>query len=252
MSHYQFQGFPDDDALAAAVAAAWLELVAKASVAGTRQLVALSGGRSASRLFTAVIAQAAARANGLTAPPLDFSPVEFFWADERCVPPDDPESNYRLAREGLFEPLGVAAHQIHRIPGEAGPDLGATAAAATLIRVAQQPAGAIPGLDLALLGLGEDGHVASLFPGDEAAAADQTSVFRPVRDSPKPPPCRVTLGFAPLVAAREVWVLVAGAGKIPALRDACSPSGTSPLARLIQRRPMTRIFATGAAARTLA
>ena len=189
----------------------------------------------AGKLFAAVVAQAAARG-------ADFNLMEFFWADERCVAPTDPESNYRLAQEGLLGPLGIAEKQIHRIPGEAGPELAAATAAATLRRVVQQPPPAVPVLDLVLLGMGEDGHVASLFPGDEAALADHAAVFRPVKDAPKPPPERVTLGLGPLLAAREVWVLAAGAGKADALRDALSPQGRTPLARVIQQRSMTRIF----------
>ncbi len=100
----------------------------------------------------------------------------------------------------------------------------------------------MPVLDLVLLGMGEDGHVASLFPGDEVALADHAAVFRPVKNAPKPPPCRVTLGIGPLLAAREVWVLAAGAGKAAALRDALSPQGSTPLARVIRQRAMTRIF----------
>jgi 6-phosphogluconolactonase len=233
MSHFNLQQFPSDDALANAVASAWLDAVA--ARAGTRQLVALSGGRVARKLFAAVVEQAAARG-------ADFSLVEFFWADERCVAPTDPESNYRLAQEGLIGPLEIAENRIHRIPGEDGPELASATAAAALRRVAEQPQPAVPALDLVLLGMGEDGHVASLFPGDEAALADHTAVFRPVKDAPKPPPCRVTLGLGPLLAAREVWVLAAGAGKAAALRDALSPQGRTPLARVIQQRAMTRIF----------
>lgn len=232
MSHFNLQQFPSDDALADAVAAAWLDAVARA---GTRKLVALSGGRVARKLFAAVVAQASARQ-------VDFSLVEFFWADERCVAPTDPESNYRLAQERLLGPLGIAEKQIHRIPGEDGLQLAAATAAAALRRVAEQPPPAVPVLDLVLLGMGEDGHVASLFPGDDAALADQTAVFRPVKAAPKPPPCRVTLGLGPLLAAREVWVLAAGAGKSAALHDALSRQGRTPLARVIQQRAMTRIF----------
>jgi 6-phosphogluconolactonase len=237
MKTHSLEVFPDDDALVAAVAVAWLDAVAAAARADTRHLVALSGGRVAKKLFAAVVARAGVRPSG-------HRPVEFFWADERCVPPTDPESNYRLARGGLLGPLGIAENQIHRIPGEDGPELAAAAAAAALCHVAKSAEGAIPVLDLVLLGMGEDGHVASLFPGDKTAATDLTSIFRPVRNAPKPPPSRVTLGMGPLVAARKVWVLVAGDGKVPALREAHSPHGKNPLARLIQQRPRTRIFST--------
>ena len=259
MDKFTLAVFPNDEALAAAVASTWLDSVAAAATTGTKHLVALSGGRSAKLLFAAVVGQAVAggpnsRATSgagiLPACPamdgaissLDLSPVEFFWADERCVPPDDPESNFRLARESMLDPLGIPETQVHRILGELEPEAAAEAATATLRQVANPPETAMPVLDLVLLGMGEDGHVASLFPGDEAALADHLAVFRPVRNSPKPPPKRVTLGLGGIIAAREVWVLVTGEAKAPALREALSPLGQTPLAQVIQHRQMTRIF----------
>jgi 6-phosphogluconolactonase len=235
MQKSTLQLFPNDVALAAAVAENWLDSVAAAATTGTKHLVALSGGRSAKLLFAAVVAQAVARQ-------ADFTAVEFFWADERGVPPDDPESNFRLACECMLDPLRIPEAQVHRILGEIEPEAAAETATATLRRVANPPETAMPVLDLVLLGMGEDGHVASLFPGDEAALADHVAVFRPVRNSPKPPPKRVTLGLGAILAAREVWVLVTGAAKAPALRDALSPLGQSPLAQVIQHRRTTRIF----------
>ena len=259
MDKFTVQVFPTDEALAAAVATNWLDAVAAAATARTKHLVALSGGRSAKLLFAAVVPQAvaggqnaratggagilpASPALGAAMPSLDLGPVEFFWADERCVPPNDPESNFRLARECMLDPLGIPEAQVHRILGEIEPEAAAAAATATLRRIANPPETAMPVLDLVLLGMGEDGHVASLFPGDEAALADHVAVFRPVRNSPKPPPKRVTLGLGAIIAAREVWVLVTGAGKVPALRDALSPLGQTPLAQVIQHRQTTRIF----------
>jgi 6-phosphogluconolactonase len=235
MQKSTLQLFPNDVALAAAVAENWLDSVAAAATARTKHLVALSGGRSAKLLFAALVAQAVARQ-------ADFTSVEFFWADERCVPPNDPESNFRLARECMLDQLGIRETQVHRILGEIEPEAAAEAATATLRRVANAPEKVLPVLDLVLLGMGEDGHVASLFPGDEAALADHVAVFRPVRNSPKPPPKRVTLGLGAIIAAREVWVLVTGAAKAPALRDALSPLGQTPLAQVIQHRQTTRIF----------
>jgi 6-phosphogluconolactonase len=241
-NHPNLVVFPNDDALATAAAAAWWKIIATAAQSGNRHLVALSGGRVAGKMFAAMVAEAAAGG-------VDLGCMEFFWADERCVPPDDPESNYLLAYEGLLAPLKIADCQIHRIVGEDGPERAATAAAASLIQVAQPEPATMPVVDLVLLGMGEDGHIASLFPGDDAAAGDLTSVFRPVFDSPKPPPWRVTLGYGPLLAARDVWVLAAGAGKAAALSEALSPTGKSPLARLLQLRPSTRVFSAVSYAR---
>jgi 6-phosphogluconolactonase len=98
-----------------------------------------------------------------------------------------------------------------------------------------------PLLDLAFLGMGEDGHVASLFPGAWEAAVRDKSVYLPVVAS-KPPPQRITLNFAALVAARHIWVLASGAGKENALRESLSANGTTPLARVLQAREQTLIF----------
>jgi 6-phosphogluconolactonase len=98
-----------------------------------------------------------------------------------------------------------------------------------------------PILDLIFLGMGEDGHVASLFPGktDGTIPAD---IFCAVNNSPKPPPNRVTLSYAAIAAAKNVWVMASGAGKEAALRESLLPDGKTPLAQVIQSRPQTKIF----------
>jgi len=96
-------------------------------------------------------------------------------------------------------------------------------------------------LDLVLLGMGEDGHVASLFPGEAEDVMNSSAVYRAVTAS-KPPPRRISLGYGALVAAREVWMLASGSGKETALRESLSPTGATPLARLLRARGRTRIF----------
>src|SRR5262245_34381694 len=161
--------------------------------------VALSGGRIANDFFKEIGARAS-RNHGIRQ-------AHFFWADERCVPPDHADSNYRVARELLLEPLQVEPSHVHRIRGEDEPAKAAAAAAEELLRVA---AGAPrqPLLDWVFLGMGEDGHVASLFPGAEPKPGIYYSVT-----GPKPPPRRITLSYDVLAAAREVWVLASGSGK---------------------------------------
>jgi 6-phosphogluconolactonase len=90
--------------------------------------------------------------------------------------------------------------------------------------------------------LGEDGHVASLFPGESNVLILDKVIYRVVNNSPKPPPNRVTLGYAEITAARQVWVLVSGAGKETALRESLGSQGRTPLARLTQFRTRTKIF----------
>ncbi len=161
------------------------------------------------------------RAYALVAPLLDdWSAVELWYGDERCVGPDDPDSNHLLVADSLLAAIaahGVSAPPIeHRMRGELGGEAAAAEYESLLReRVAADEDG-LPALDVSLLGLGEDGHTASLFPGHpELTVADALCVA--VHDSPKPPPDRVTLTLPVLRAARSTLLLVTGAGKAQAL-----------------------------------
>lgn len=234
MKNLEVLSFPADRELAQAVARAWLDEVKAANRHDATQCVALSGGRIAQKLFASVAELAKADQVSLDA-------VHFFWADERCVPPDDAESNFRVARELLFTPLKIADNQIHRLRGEESPDFAVAEAEAEICRIAPLTSDGQPVLDLIFLGLGEDGHVASLFPGEPESVRKSRAVYRAVTAA-KPPPQRITLGYAAIAAGRQVWVLASGAGKEAALRDSLDPSGQTPLAWVIKSRPHTRIF----------
>jgi 6-phosphogluconolactonase len=145
--------------------------------------------------------------------------IEVWFADERCVPPDDAESNYRLARETLFaRAADLAPENVHRIEGELGPLRAARRyREALLAHVPPGPGSSVPALDVIVLGIGPDGHVASLFPGAAALRAGARAVCVGVRNSPKPPPERVTLSLAVLRAARRCVLLATGAAKAEAL-----------------------------------
>jgi 6-phosphogluconolactonase len=121
------------------------------------------------------------------------------------------------------------------------PRLAAAAAEADLRQFATCPPPAFPEIDLVLLGMGEDGHVASLFPGEPDEAMASPAVFRHVT-AVKPPPMRLTLGYSTLAAAREVWVLASGKGKQQALRDSLSPDCRTPLGQVLKSRLSTRIY----------
>ena len=190
----------------------------------------LSGGRAAALLFREIVRQARGRT-------ISLADVDFFWCDERCVPPDHPESNYRIAREELFEPMGVADRRIHRLMGELSPDAGAERANdAWRAWVASRSRwGANGSLDCAVLGVGEDGHVASLFPANVSTDLAGRTPFRAVR-GPKPPPDRLTMGYELLWEAKVVMVLATGVGKEEVIQNSVSGKLDTPLARVLRAR----------------
>ena len=139
--------------------------------------------------------------------PVDWAHVQVFWGDERCLPVGDANRNDTMAYHALLSRIQIPAANIHAVPAE----LGAAAAAELYAGLIEQMAP----LDLVLLGLGEDGHTASLFPGNPAtiSAASVVAVY----DAPKPPPERVSLGLNTLNAARTKLFIVSGQGKREAL-----------------------------------
>jgi 6-phosphogluconolactonase len=234
VQNFELISFASADELASRVAGLWLDEIEAANRAGRMHCVALSGGRITQKFFTSTVEQAKARV-------VSFERVHFFWADERCVPPTDPESNFKLASELLFAPLKIPATQIHRIRGEESPQAAVHCAEEELRRVAGGDAGA-PRLDLIFLGMGEDGHVASLFPAAPPEILNCASAFLAIDNSSKPPPSRISLSYAAIAAAKRVWALVSGAGKEAALRESLSPGGRTPMALVVQSRPRTKIF----------
>lgn len=165
---------------------------------------------------------------------LDWSRIDFFWADERAVPPESPESNYALARELWLEPAGIPGGRVHRMTGEAA-DLAhaAGAYADELTRIAGNP----PRLDYVLLGVGADGHVASLFP-DHRALHDQRPVIA-IEDAPLPPSRRLSLSLPVLGNAARVAIVAFGSTKArvvgEAVKDIDSPLPVARVARRARR-----------------
>lgn len=154
---------------------------------------------------------------------IPWSRVHAWFGDERCVAPDHADSNYRMARAALLDHVPVG--EVHRMAGEADPAEAAAAYARELERILPAPEG-VPVLDLVLLGLGPDGHVASLFPGTTAlASADPVAaVYVPKLDA-----WRLSLTLPVLNAARRVWLLASGSDKGPVVRDALADPGPEPL-----------------------
>ncbi|MCH1866740.1 6-phosphogluconolactonase [Nocardioides sp. CFH 31398] len=205
---------PDADALAHSVAVALVHRLATWQAEGREPAVALTGGTIAERIHALVPT--------LDTSSVDWTRVTFWWGDERYVAADSDERNDRATVRDLLEPLGVPAANVHRMPttddGHADVD---AAAAAYADEVRSQGGG---GFDLVMLGVGPDGHVASLFPGFAQLGADDLAVG--VTGSPKPPPERVTLTFAALERTEEVWFLVSGEAKADAVRRALAEDGT--------------------------
>jgi 6-phosphogluconolactonase len=235
MKNFELIAFANADELARAAAAAWLDELEAANRAGQPHCVALSGGRITQKFFTATVEQGRARK-------VSFVNVHFFWADERCLPPTDPESNFKMANELLFAPLKISAEKIHRLRGEDAPAAAVKNAETELRRVVTAAKNNLPSLDLILLGMGEDGHVASLFPNATPEILSCTAPFLSVNNSPKPPLTRISLSFAAIAAAKKVWALVSGVGKETAFRESISPSGRTPLAKVVQLRDNTKLF----------
>lgn len=180
----------------------------------------------------------------LVAPPrvdaVDWSRVEFFWGDERPVPPDHPDSNFRAAHGGLLSRLpGLRPEAIHRMPAER-PDLDAAARdyQAEMARAFGIPADGttVPVFDLVWLGMGRDGHTASLFPGSAALAETRRWVVG--NWVPGPASWRMTLTYPILNAAREALFQVCGPGKDAAFASVRAGSPTSPAAAVRARRTL--------------
>jgi 6-phosphogluconolactonase len=205
------------------------ELAALARQAVTRQgrwVVALSGGETPRGLYETLA--------GLPPGAVPWAQTHILWADERCVPREDPASNYRLVRETLLEKVAVPAAQVHPLVSDpADPEGSALAAEALLSRL--YPGGP-PRLDAVVLGLGEDGHTASLFPGSPVLQETRRLVAV-VNHAPKPPPCRLTLTLPALQGAAEVHFLVSGAGKSEALRQALNPDSDLTVCPAVAVRP---------------
>ncbi len=195
---------PDGAALAAACADHTLAVLRAALAQRDVAHLALSGG-STPRAVNALLSAAPRR------DALDWSRVVFWFGDERCVPPADPESNYRMNRETLLDPLGIAPERVHRMHGEVEP----TSAAADYDAVLVRELGERPRLDLILLGMGPDGHTASLFPGTIPAIDEQRRCI--AHYVPKLDRWRMTLTPRAINAARAIAFTAGGAEKADAL-----------------------------------
>lgn len=195
---------PDETALAAAAADRFVDIVDAVLRTREHAHVAVAGG-STPRAMNALLAAEPRRSR------VDWPRVRFFFGDERCVPPDDPESNYRMTRETLFDPLGIDPGHVFRIHGEEDPHVAADRYAETLMR----ELGSHPRFDLIFLGMGPDGHTASLFPGTAALGETARLVF--ANRVEKLATWRITLTAHVINDAAAVAITCGGASKADAL-----------------------------------
>jgi 6-phosphogluconolactonase len=202
---------PDAGALAQMVARHIVDVAAESVAKRGRFTFALAGG-STPRAAYAQIARAEYRDC------IDWTRTEIFWSDERCVPPDHPDSNYRMAQETLLEYVPIMPQHIHRVPCERSPQEAAASYAQALDEVfADRPTGSMPRFDLIMLGMGDDGHTASLFPGTPAVHETARPVVAHYVDALDA--WRVTFTPAVINAAAHVAFVVSGEDKAARLRD---------------------------------
>jgi 6-phosphogluconolactonase len=193
-------------------------LVNEASASSGRFTVALSGGSTPESLYSLL-------ATPGFADRIPWPKVHLFWGDERCVPPDHPDSNYRMVRESLLSKISIPSENVHRMAGEKDPKLAAAEYEEQLIKFFRLSKGEAPRFDLILLGLGEDGHTASLFPESDALNEMQRLVATTYL--PKLNAHRLTLTLPVLNESAEIYFLVAGKNKAAIVKELL---GTDPTA----------------------
>jgi 6-phosphogluconolactonase len=212
------------DELAAAVAARLITRLVDVQAARREASLVLTGGTIGKRTLVAV-AQSPARGA------VDWPRLDIWWGDERFLPAGDADRNETQAREALLDQVPVDPARVHPMPPSDGPDGDDPESAAEryanelAAASRQEDHGPTPAFDVLLLGVGPDGHIASLFPGRPSLYDERPVVA--VRGAPKPPPTRLSLTVPVIQAAREVWVVVAGADKGPAVSMALSGAGVN-------------------------
>jgi 6-phosphogluconolactonase len=183
-----------------------------------RFTVALSGGTTPATLY-ALLASAEFRDR------IEWQRVHVFWGDERCVPPDQPDSNFRMTRQNLLKCISLPPENVHRMLGENEPEEAAAAYEAELKKFFCVALGALPRFDLIFLGLGEDGHTASIFPGSNAV--DEFQALVTVVYVERLQSHRLTLTLPVINAAAQVTFLVSGASKAKVVAEILAANGAA-------------------------
>lgn len=212
----------DATLLARAVAARIVTALVDAQAARGSASIVLTGGGIGIATLRELAASPARDA-------VDWDRLDVWWGDERFLPSGDPERNETQARDALLDHVDLDPARVHPMPASDGPDgddpEAAAARYADALRAATHPEdhAPVPAFDVLLLGVGPDGHVASLFP--ETPALHEHRPVVAVRGAPKPPPTRISLTLSAIASAREVWVVAAGAEKAGAAHLALSGAG---------------------------
>lgn len=198
----------EPDVLAAAAAARLVTRIVDAQAARGWASVVLTGGRTGTAVLEHLNASPARQA-------VDWQRIDLYWGDERFLPYGDPERNDTQARAALLDHVPVPADRVHSVEpsdGRFGDDPDAAAQAYAALLAAGADDGSVPAFDVFLLGVGEEGHTASIFPDSPAVHETEATVVA-VRDCPKPPPTRVSLTLPAIGRANEVWLMTTGAAK---------------------------------------
>ena len=210
MAERQIISCRDSTDLSERAAEEFVRLARQAIQLAGRFTVALSGGSTPKALYTLLAAPGFAQR-------ISWNRTHLFWGDERCVPPDHSESNYRMVEETLISKIQIPHENVHRMAGEKTPQIAALEYEAELKGFFELADGALPRIDLILLGLGDDGHTASLFPGSEALNDTEHLVATAYVE--KQQSQRLTLTLPVLNAGKEVVFLVAGANKAAIVKE---------------------------------
>jgi 6-phosphogluconolactonase len=205
-----FEIFPTPAEMSEAAARLFTARAEQAVSQRGRFTAVLSGGKTPVELYTLL-------AKTPLVSRIPWARVHLFWADERCVPPDHEDSNYRMVRELILDHVPIPPANVHRMQGEMDPVEAAARYEEGMRQFFAASRGPFPLFDLVLLGLGADGHTASLFPGTRAIRESARWVLGHYVDAQKG--WRITLTPPVINAARTVAFVVAGAGKAPVLRD---------------------------------
>ena len=207
-----YRVLPTAAATAQAAAQLFTDAAVKAAEARGLARIAISGGTTPKAMF-ALLADPAQPF--LQQVPWDK--LDLYWVDERCVPPDNAESNYRMTREALLSKVPLSAERVHRMEGELAPEVAAAKYEATIRNSFKLEGAQTPTFDLVLLGMGDDGHTASLFPHTEAL--NEMSHIVVPNHVPQKDTWRITLTWPVINQGREVAFLIEGTGKAQVLHD---------------------------------